>query len=146
MTAPVEKAVYSFVQELEGFQYSLSGPDRVWNVLCPVTLDKWQHVHVMKYKETFFVSLIDTRAQEFQTLEVVPGKVVRRAESFSGYSHSAWGQDQEDLAAWGPVMLAVDKLQAVGRLDFEDYLKFEVTKDTKHPEIETVGTLIKLYL
>ncbi|MBW1811545.1 MAG: nucleotidyl transferase AbiEii/AbiGii toxin family protein [Deltaproteobacteria bacterium] len=44
-----------------------------------------------------------------------------------------------DLRVTGRPDLVIDKLQAAGRLDLDDYMNFEVMKDAKHPEIETEG-------
>jgi hypothetical protein len=44
-----------------------------------------------------------------------------------------------DLRVIGSPDQVMDRLQAAGRLDLEDYLSFEVTQDPRHPKIETEG-------
>jgi hypothetical protein len=54
-----EISTYAFVKELSDFSFELSVLDRVWNIIFPDRRLKWHHLHVNKYKNTFFITLVD---------------------------------------------------------------------------------------
>ena len=94
-----DNALDAFLKELGRFEYHLSGSDFVWNLLFPDGADRWNHVAVTRYRQTFYISHIDGRSVG---LEVVPGKSVRAMASF-GFLHSEEGRG--DLPrVWGPLV------------------------------------------
>ncbi|MBF0327710.1 MAG: hypothetical protein HQL10_00965 [Nitrospirae bacterium] len=48
--------IIGFVNELSDFSYELSCLDFVWNILFPDNKKKWQHLHINKYKNTFYMT------------------------------------------------------------------------------------------
>ena len=51
-------SIFAFVKELDAFTYELSVSDHVWNILFPDEDEKWHHIHVNKYKRTFYINHI----------------------------------------------------------------------------------------
>ncbi len=94
-----EDTVYAFLKELGHFDCHLSCADFIWEPIFPDGKDRWNHVHVTKYKQTFYISHIDGNNCG---LEVVLNKSVQAMDSF-GFSSYADGSD--DLASvWGPLI------------------------------------------
>ncbi|MGA2261231.1 MAG: hypothetical protein ABSH28_07340 [Acidobacteriota bacterium] len=94
-----DNALVAFLKELGRFEYHLSGSDFVWNLLFPDGVGRWNHVAVIKYRQTFYINHIDGKSVG---LEVVPGKCVQAMASF-GFSHSEEGRG--DLPrVWGPLV------------------------------------------
>ena len=87
-----EKTVYAFIKDLENFGYDLSCIDRIWNLIFPDGRGRWGHVHVTRYKETFYISHIDGNSC---SLEVLPKKSVKVMDSFS---LSGW-EDGRDVTS-----------------------------------------------
>lgn len=52
-------SIFALVKELSDFSYELSFLDPVWNILFPDKGEKWHHLHVNKYKHTFYVTHVD---------------------------------------------------------------------------------------
>ena len=66
-----------FVHDLGAFAHELSCLDLVWNVLFPGPKETWHHLHVTKYKQTFYITHVDGN---YKTLELAPGKSVQAAD------------------------------------------------------------------
>lgn len=45
----------TFIKELDGFAYTLSSTDRVWNILFPDQQEKWHHLHINQYQQTYYI-------------------------------------------------------------------------------------------
>ena len=52
-------SVSALVKELGDFSYELSSLDHIWNILFPDGEEKWHHLHVNKYKHTFYITHVD---------------------------------------------------------------------------------------
>ena len=70
----IDIQVGEFIKELGSFAYEMSSLDRVWNLLFPDPKGCWHHLHVINYKQTFYITDVDG---EGGGLEFEPGKVVR---------------------------------------------------------------------
>lgn len=46
---------FSFLKELERFEYALSCLDHIWNLYFPDRSGRWNHVQVTKCKGTFYL-------------------------------------------------------------------------------------------
>jgi len=69
-----EDNVNAFLKELACFEYDLSVTDLVWNVIFPGTQKHWHRVNVVKYQETFYIS-ISGKSRMFQA------KITRLSDS-----------------------------------------------------------------
>jgi len=55
----IDKLINELIAALGSFAYELSGLDHVWNILFPDAGGNWHHLHVNKYKETYYITHID---------------------------------------------------------------------------------------
>jgi len=94
-----EKTVYTFLKELGRFDCDVSCADLVWNVIFPDRKGQWNHLHVVKYRETFYVGHVDG---DSCALEVVPNKSVQAMES-SGFFGHEFGHD-DPAATWAALI------------------------------------------
>jgi hypothetical protein len=108
-------AIFAFIKELGGFGYELSVLDHVWNVLFPDQGGKWNHLHVNKYKQTFYITHVDG---ERGSLEVEPKKSVRTMAPMGG--SSPYGVENHDqlATAWEPLIASARKWLSVVRKDW----------------------------
>ena len=106
-------SAFAFVKELEGFSYELSGLDHVWDVLFPDKAERWDHLHINKYENTFYI----THVCNGDGLEVKPGKAVRPADSMSSSSSQAGDLDQLE-AGWEPLLTSARRWLRVARKDW----------------------------
>ncbi len=88
------ESIFTFVGELDAFSYKLSVLDRVWNILFPDDEGKWQHLHVTKYKRTYYITAV---AGNSGGLEVEPKKVV----GIENHDHS--------VTTWDPLISSARK-------------------------------------
>ncbi len=94
-----EDEVYAFLKELDRFDYDLSCADLVWDLIFPDNKGRWYHVHVIKYRHTFYISHIDGNSC---ALEAVPKKSVQVMVS-SGISSYEYGSD-DPTVIWGLII------------------------------------------
>ena len=80
----LEENTFQFLKELERFDYTLSGIDRVWNILFKNHKEKWSYIIITKYRSTFYISHIEG---DYGTLEVEPEKSIKVMDS-GGFSNS----------------------------------------------------------
>ena len=93
-------SIFALVNELDDFSYGLSALDRVWNILFPGKGKNWHHLHVNKYRHTFYITHVDGGGG---SLEVEPGKGVRAMDPMGASSYSI--EDPGQLAtAWEPLI------------------------------------------
>lgn len=116
---------FAFVKELGDFAYELSVTDRVWNILFPDHGKKWNHLHVNKYKHTFYISHVDGGG----SIEVESGKFVRAMASMGDFSNC--GKNHNHLAAvWEPLITSARKwLKVAGK----DWIKANKQIQTEYP-------------
>lgn len=94
-----EKIVYTFIKELDNFEYDLSVTDLVWNLIFPDKENKWNNVRVIKYRDTFYIYHIDGNSCG---LEVVLKEFVKPMESF-GFSSREEGY-YDPASVWEPLI------------------------------------------
>lgn len=55
-----EQRLFSFVQEIQAFQYKISSLDHIWEVLFPSQDAKWHYLKGVRYRESYmFMALFD---------------------------------------------------------------------------------------
>ena len=104
----------AFVKELGDFFYELSGLDRVWNILFPDKEKKWYHLHINKYKRTFYITHVSDGGGG---LEVEPKKGVRAMDSMGAPSYCVDNHGQL-TTAWEPLITSARKWLKVVRKDW----------------------------
>ena len=93
-------ATYNFLNELSHFSYTLSSLDRVWDILFSDEANRWHHLRVNTYKDTFFVTHISGGGG---CLEVEPDVYVRVLQNTGISSYSDQNRSQADLV-WEPLI------------------------------------------
>lgn len=91
----IELLVGKFIQELNRFEYRTESLDFKWDVLFPDAKGKWHHLHVTRYKKTYYVVYMDLAAS---TVEFTPGQRLQVADSF-GKSRS-YTVDEKDCSGF----------------------------------------------
>jgi hypothetical protein len=112
------RQIEAFIKVLGSFACELSCLDRIWNILFPDALSRWQHLRVIKYKQTFCITHID---EEYKGLEFESGKAVRVADSWGGGDR--FGNetlDRPDIA-WAPLISAARRWLGHVRRDWMTY-------------------------
>lgn len=71
----------TFVTELDSFAYTLSSTDRVWNILFPDPQEKWHHLHINQYQQTYYITHI---SGDSGGLEIELGKDVKQTTRPTG--------------------------------------------------------------
>ncbi|MGA1826220.1 MAG: hypothetical protein ACMUIP_16310 [bacterium] len=99
-----EDAVHTFLKELEDFDCDLSCLDLIWDVIFPDNKSKWYHVHVTKYRQTFYINHIDG---DSCALEVGPKKNIKVMESYGSVSYKNGSDDLSKV--WGPIISSARK-------------------------------------
>jgi hypothetical protein len=107
-------STFVFVKELGDFSYELSALDRVWNIMFPDKGEKWYHLHVNKYKHTFYITHVNGGGGG---LEVEPKKGVRAMDSMGASSFYVDNHDQL-TTAWEPLITSARKWLKVVRKDW----------------------------
>jgi hypothetical protein len=98
-------SIFDFVKELDAFCYSLSVLDHVWNVLFPDDRKKWHHLHINKYKDTFYITYV---TNDGVNLEVKPKKSVR-AMGHLGASYFPIENHARLAEVWQPAISSARK-------------------------------------
>ena len=94
-----EDIVYTFLKELAQFEYDVSYSDTIWDLIFPDNKDKWSHLRITKYKNTFYMFHIDGNNCD---LEIIPQKSVNRMKSFGFSSYEAGINDPGSV--WTPML------------------------------------------
>lgn len=106
-------SILDLVNKLGDFSYELSALDRVWNILFPGKGKNWNHLHVNKYKHTFYITHVDGG----DSLEVEPRKGVRAMDPMGASSYSI--EDHGQLAtAWEPLIESTRNWLKIVRKDW----------------------------
>ncbi len=106
-------STFDLVKELGDFSYELSALDRVWNILFPGKGKNWNHLHVNKYKRTFYITHVDGGGG----LEVEPKKGIRAMDSMGASSYSVDKHGQL-ATVWEPLIASARKWLKVARKDW----------------------------
>lgn len=107
-------STFDLVKELGDFSYELSALDRVWNILFPGKGKNWNHLHVNKYKRTFYITHVDGGGGG---LEVEPKKGIRAMNSMGASSFSVDKHGQL-ATVWEPLIASARKWLKVARKDW----------------------------
>jgi len=107
-------STFAFVKELGDFSYELSVLDHVWNILFPDKGKKWNHLHVNKYKHTFYITHVGGGGGG---LEVEPKKGVRAMDSMGASSYCVENYGQL-ATAWETIITSARKWLKVVRKDW----------------------------
>lgn len=107
-------SVFALVKELGDFSYELSSLDHVWNILFPDKGEKWHHLHVNKYKHTFYITHVDGGGG---SLEVEQKKGVRAMDSKGAPSYSVENHGQL-TTVWKTLIESAHKWLKVARKDW----------------------------
>jgi hypothetical protein len=106
---------FDFVKELGEYVCELSGSDRIWNILFPDAGEKWHHLHVNRYQNTFYITHVNG---DSSGLEVEPKKAVRAMDPM-GIPSSRWTENHDQLdETWGPLIEFARKWMKVIRKDW----------------------------
>lgn len=107
-------SIFALVKELGDFSYELSALDRVWNILFPDKGEKWHHLHVNKYKHTFYITHVDGGGG---SLEVEQKMGVRAMDSMGAPSYSVENHGQL-ATVWETLIESARKWLKVARKDW----------------------------
>lgn len=100
---------FDFVKKLDGFSFEVSSMDHVWNILFPAKGDKWHHLCVTMYSDTFYITWIDGG----YSMEVKEDKGVQTVNIMSDSNYFFKDHDQMS-AAWALLIkIACKWLEAV---------------------------------
>lgn len=93
----LEQLLFSFVQELQGFHYTMSSLDHIWDVLFPTQDTKWHYLRVVKYLERYMFLDISGEAGGFEFL--LPDEV-KPLSGFDRCQLSVWPELIASSIAW----------------------------------------------
>ena len=127
-------SIFDLVKELEEFSYELSVLDHVWNVLFPDEGKEWHHLHVNKYKHTYYITHV---SGDGGGLEVEPKKVVHAMDPLgaSFYSVENRGQLAE---VWEPLISSARKWLKGAR---KDWIKANKRVQVEYPLCNRYGVV-----
>jgi hypothetical protein len=100
-----------FRKELKHFICELDFMDRKWGIIFP-SKNIWHHINVTKYKESFYISLLDGK---LETLEIKEGNEIQTAPSFGS---SPFGQNNEPSPCWDDLIAAATRWLAFVKKDW----------------------------
>ena len=107
-------SVFALVKELGDFSYDLSALDHVWNILFPDKGEKWHHLHINKYKHTFYITHVEGGGG---SLEVERKKGMRAMDSMGAPSYSVENHGQL-ATVWETLIESARKWLKVARKDW----------------------------
>ena len=55
----LEDRVYALIKALKLFDYKIACTDHLWEIIFPDKKNKWHYMHVVKYHDIYYLSLID---------------------------------------------------------------------------------------
>ena len=93
----LEQRLYSFVQEIQAFQYTISSLDHIWEVLFPLQDTKWHHLRVVRYLESYLFIDISGNAG---ALEFLPPDEVKPVSGFDRCQLNLWPELITSSLAW----------------------------------------------
>lgn len=95
----LDKKVFSFIKDLNKFEHRLDFVDLIWEIIFPDKKNKWHHIQITKYHETYYIGLIDG---VLDTLEFTPEKQVKLLPaSRSSFVH---GFNREPETVWNDLI------------------------------------------
>jgi hypothetical protein len=99
----IDELINELIAALGSFAYELSGLDHVWNILFPDAGGNWHHLHVNKYKETYYITHIDG---DCGSLEFEPGKPVRVSKLIEWGNRGGVTTGSQPSPAWDSMIAA----------------------------------------
>ena len=93
-------STYNLLKELDKFSYTLSVTDRVWNIIFPGEANRWDHLRVSKYRDTFYITHING---DGGSLEVESDEGARALTAMGAPSYPVLNRSQS-VAVWGPLI------------------------------------------
>ena len=128
-----ENNVYTFIKELELFDYKIESVDHIWHILFPDKKGKWNHVRVTKYNGVYYIDLFE---DDLPTLEVTPNKSIAVGQAFGRMSPFGHHHEDGPDAIWGDLMIAVlDWLKVVKK----DWIKANKLVQQNYPLNRRMG-------
>jgi hypothetical protein len=106
--------IFDFLKELKEFSCTLSGMDRVWNILFPQQGKEWHHLNVTRYKHTFYITHISGNGG---SLEVEPEKGIYAIEPLSTSSYPVENHNPM-VVLWEPLIVSAHNWLKVVRRDW----------------------------
>ena len=83
----LEKRINIFLDHLTNFNYQIESIDRIWDIIFPDHEEKWHHLKVVKYQETFYLTIIDG---DYCQLTVEPNTNVQVEQRHHQKGIEAW--------------------------------------------------------
>ena len=93
----LDQLLFSFVQEIQAFQYTISSLDHIWDVLFPSQNDKWHHLRIVKYLESYMFVHISGNAGG---LEFLKPDEVKPLSGFDRCQLNLWPELIGSSLAW----------------------------------------------
>lgn len=81
------KKINDFLDQLKFFNYKIESIDRIWDIIFPDQKEKWHHLKVVQYKETFYLTIMD---RDYCQLSVEPDKEVQVEEKYHRKGIEEW--------------------------------------------------------
>ena len=106
---------FAFVKELADFSYEMSVLDRFWNILFPEQAEKWNHLYVNKYKQTFYVSCFN---RDVNGLEIEPNKGVQELNAMGAPSFQGTEPHGKQAAIWESMLTSARKWLKIVKKDW----------------------------
>ncbi len=95
MTPKLKTSMKTFLKDLQDFANELCCVDRVWNVIFPDRKGNWSHLHVTRYRKTFYVCHIHDAQTGCGNLEVEQGKAPRVMDVLGGFLSWSASSDEQ---------------------------------------------------
>jgi hypothetical protein len=93
----LEQRLFSFVQEIQAFQYTISSLDHIWEVLFPLQDTKWHHLRVVRYLESYLFIDISGNAG---ALEFLLPDEIKPLSGLDAPQHNVWSPLIDLSLAW----------------------------------------------
>jgi len=93
----LDQLLFSFVQEIQAFHYTISSLDHIWDVLFPSQDDKWHHLRIVNYMESYMFVDISGNAGG---LEFPKPEEVRPSYGFERTQPDLWPELIISALAW----------------------------------------------
>jgi hypothetical protein len=114
--------------------------DHVWNILFPDQREKWNHLHINKYKDTFFLTHVDG---EGGGLEVEPYKGLRVMAPMGASSPYSLENDYQLARVWEPLITSVRQWLKVVR---KDWIKANKRVQDQYPLGHRFGVVLHAFI
>ncbi|MBI4768724.1 MAG: hypothetical protein HY787_29740 [Deltaproteobacteria bacterium] len=133
-------STFVFLKELGEFSYELSVLDCVWDILFPDQREKWNLLHINKYKDTFYITHVDG---DSGGLEVEPDKGLRAMTDMRASSSFRMPNDDQLSATWEPLITSARKWLTVVK---KDWIRAYQQVQTGYPVRHRYGVVPNAFL